>query len=430
MADDTNMPVTALRPFVGALSSAALIAGMAGGIASPASGAEVEKYALPDDGVFQIEGGGWGHGRGMSQWGAYQAAVEGRSFTEILEFYYPGTDLKKLSGSKVRVLLASDTGRNVIVHAVPGLTARFVESSVNRDVELAKVPTRCTKAPTRWRARAVRTGVRLMAYCKRWVTVVPGKRVEGGRITFEVPGGIVGTQTRQVRRGYRGAVTADRLGARTLRAINTLPMDTYLRPVVAAEVSPSWPAESLRAQAVAARSYSAHEALGRAGQAFDVYDSVRSQAYPGAVWYNRQWRVIRDREHALTNRAIKDTKAIHVTAAGKPALTQFSSSNGGATAWSPLSYMPVAVDGWDSRATPNSRRSWTDTVSAASLRARYPSAGAIRAIRILEREGAGAWGGRVSTLQIVGAKRSYTLTSDSSIRAALGVYSSFLTIKN
>ena len=66
-------------------------------------------------------------------------------------------------------------------------------------------------------------------------------------------------------------------------------------------------------------------------------------------------------------------------------------------------------------------------MSASALRARYPSAGAIQAIRVLAREGAGSWGGRVSKLEVVGANRSYTLTSDSSIRAALGVNSSFLT---
>ncbi len=363
----------------------------------------------------------------MSQWGAYQAAVEGRSFTEILDFYYPSTDLTTLSGSKVRVLLASDTGRNVVVRAVPGLRAKFTEASGRRVVKVATEPTRCSTPPTRWRARAVNKGVRLMAYCMRWVTVVPGKRIVGGRITFKVPGGLVGTQNGQVRRGYRGAVIVDRLGARTLRVINRLPMDTYLRPVVAAEVSPSWPVEALRAQAVAARSYAAHEAMRRAGQAFQVYDSVRSQAYPGAVWYDSRWQVVRDREHPRTDQAISSTRAIHVTSNGKPALTQFGSSNGGATAASPLPYMLATVDGWDRRATPNSRRSWTDTVSASALRARYPSAGAIREIRVLAREGAGSWGGRVSKLEIVGANRSYTLTSDSAIRAALGVHSSFLT---
>ena len=190
------MRVTALRPFVGALTSAALIAGTAGAIAAPASGAAIEEYAMPGDGIIRIQGGGWGHGRGMSQWGAYQAALEGRSFAEILDFYYPGTARTELPGSTVRVLLATDTGRNVVVRAAPGLTASFTASSVDRVVELATEPTRCTTAPTRWRARAVRKGVRLMAYCKRWVTVVPGKLIESGRITFEVPGGIVGTQSR------------------------------------------------------------------------------------------------------------------------------------------------------------------------------------------------------------------------------------------
>ena len=94
-------------------------------------------------------------------------------------------------------------------------------------------------------------------------------------------------------------------------------MEQYLRPVVAAEVSPSWPVEALRAQAVAARSYAAHEALGRAAKAFDVYDSTRSQAYPGAVCYDSAWRVIRTREHASTDAAIADTAGLQVTVGGR-----------------------------------------------------------------------------------------------------------------
>jgi SpoIID/LytB domain protein len=205
-------------------------------------------------------------------------------------------------------------------------------------------------------------------------------------------------------------------------------MEDYLRPVVAAEVSPSWPVEALRAQAVAARSYAAHEALGRSAWRFDVYDSVRSQAYPGAVSYDSRWQVIRWREDPRTDSAVAATAGIQLTTPdGRPALAQFGASNGGATAASPLPYMVVAADPWDSRCTRNPRLAWTDSVTIAALAARYPSAGPITAIEVLAREGAGPWGGRISALRIVGERRSYTLATDSAIRSALGTNSSMVT---
>ncbi len=46
---------------------------------------------------FVVSGSGFGHGIGMSQYGAYQQSKEGRNFEQILSFYYPGTDLVKES---------------------------------------------------------------------------------------------------------------------------------------------------------------------------------------------------------------------------------------------------------------------------------------------------------------------------------------------
>jgi len=264
----------------------------------------------------------------------------------------------------------------------------------------------------------------LAAYCGKWRKV---DRVVGGTAEFAAPDGLVGTQNGSVRRGYRGTVTAIRTGSRSVQVVNTVPMEQYLRPVVAAEVSASWPVQALRAQAVAARSYAAHGAQGRAKKSFDVYDSTRSQAYPGAVWYNSSWRVIRTREHPTTDAAIADTAGLHLTHGGKPALTQFSSSNGGVTAASPLTYMRVTADPWDAAEKKNPRLSWTDTVTAAQLRARCRGAGDISAVRVLAREGAGPWGGRISRMEIVGTDRTCTLATDSAIRASLGVNSSVLT---
>src|SRR5262245_31243033 len=56
--------------------------------------------------VFVLTGGGFGHGVGMAQYGAFGQAQAGRSYEEILSFYYPGTELAKAPVASVRVLLA------------------------------------------------------------------------------------------------------------------------------------------------------------------------------------------------------------------------------------------------------------------------------------------------------------------------------------
>lgn len=411
----------ALACLTGQVGAAAAVRG----VDAPAS---VEQYATPADGVFRMVGAGWGHGRGMSQWGAHQAASEGRTHAEILAFYYPGTMLAPSAPTAVRVLLASDTGRDLVVAASQGLTATHGPAAAAVSTVLAPRPAGCATDATLWRARAHTRGMSLDAYCRGWRTVVPTSALPvGSTIALEVPGGLVATRNGVVRKGYRGQVVASRIGSRALRVVNVVPMEQYLRAVVPAEVSPSWPVEALRAQAIAARTYAAHEMLGRAAGAFDVYDTTRSQVYPGAVAYGSAWQVVRSREDPRTDAAIADTAGLVVTAGTKPALTQFSSSNGGATAGTFLPYMVGAVDEWDARAQRNPRLTWTDSVSAASLARRYPRAGRIVGVHVVAREGVGQWGGRIARLRIVGSARSYTLTTDSAIRAALGVNSSYLT---
>jgi len=47
-------------------------------------------------GEIIFKGRGWGHGVGMCQWGARGMALLGYNYREILKFYYPGTEIKKL----------------------------------------------------------------------------------------------------------------------------------------------------------------------------------------------------------------------------------------------------------------------------------------------------------------------------------------------
>jgi hypothetical protein len=227
------MRVPALRPKAGVLAVVASLAATTLGLVAPASAVEPEVYPVPADGVLRMQGSGWGHGRGMSQWGAYQAAATGVLHPQILSFYYPGTALAPMPDALVRVLLASDTGRDLVVRATPGLT---VTQAGGDPIQLPVTPSGCASEASRWRVRASGSGMTLAVYCGRWRTV---DKVAGNTLEFAGPDGLVGTQNGSVRRGYRGTVTAIRTGSRSVQVVNTLPMELYLRQVVASEVSPS-----------------------------------------------------------------------------------------------------------------------------------------------------------------------------------------------
>jgi stage II sporulation protein D len=90
-------------------------------ISATAQAGPVEPRAAAD--TTTISGRGFGHGRGMSQYGAQGAAIAGKSVRQILDFYYPGTTTGKATGS-IRVRISADTTDGVRVGAVNGLSVR------------------------------------------------------------------------------------------------------------------------------------------------------------------------------------------------------------------------------------------------------------------------------------------------------------------
>jgi SpoIID/LytB domain protein len=109
-------------------------------------------------------------------------------------------------------------------------------------------------------------------------------------------------------------------GTSTVDGINELPLESYLRGVVASEVPSSWPIEAIKAQAVAARSYAAYRLHPTTGT-YDIYDDTRSQVYHGYLG-----------EKSAANAAIDATAGVVVkTTAGAIANTLFSSAAGGWT---------------------------------------------------------------------------------------------------
>jgi stage II sporulation protein D len=115
--------------------------------------------------------------------------------------------------------------------------------------------------------------------------------------------------------------------------VRKVPLETYVRGVVAAEMSPQWPLAALEAQAVASRTYAltAHAGEG----AFDVYADSRSQVYLGKAGETPQ-----------SNLAVKDTKGQVVTYAGRPAITYFFASSGGITESVQNAFPGAAPEPW------------------------------------------------------------------------------------
>ncbi|HYH34114.1 MAG TPA: hypothetical protein VD814_03065, partial [Nocardioides sp.] len=139
-------------------------------LAPPATAEEVEGAAARGDRTVTIRGHGYGHGRGLSQYGAQKAALEGRSHRRILGFYYPNTRLGRAGGS-IKVLLAGDTGNDLVVRDRSRLRVRSLGSG--RSWPLA------VRAAKQWRITptADRSGS-VIAYkdrrWQRWRTVAGG----------------------------------------------------------------------------------------------------------------------------------------------------------------------------------------------------------------------------------------------------------------
>jgi stage II sporulation protein D len=263
--------------------------------------------------TFAITGRGWGHGVGMSQYGALGFAQRGYGYARIVAHYYPGTKLGRAPVARVRVLLADDR-RSLTVSSDGAFRLR---DAAGQQYELP-------------------AGAKLLGPGLR-VNVGGGKpRVLPGPLTFSpdlAPLRLDGKR-------YRGSFEVSTAGGR-LRVVNSLALEAYLYGVVPDEVPHHWPAEALKAQAVVARSYAL--AVRKSGP-FDLYADVRSQVYNGI-----------DAEEPQATAAVNATAGQVLLFGGKVATTFFFSTSGGRTAaiadvWnaSPTPYLVSVPDPYDS----------------------------------------------------------------------------------
>jgi SpoIID/LytB domain protein len=365
---------------------------------------KVETYPTSGSVAITITGHGFGHGHGLSQYGAQGAALQGLTWQQIDEFYYPGTTWGPVTG-RIRVLITADTGRDVQVAAARGLKVTSLER--RRTWRLPPLPAR------KWRLVAQGDDTLVQSTRGgRWRTWrrVPGEAEFSsvtGRLTLVLPG---------ERRDYRGALqsVAPRTGARR-ETVNRLGMEAYLRGVVPEEVPPLWEPAAVSAQSVAARTYAAFERSHPAAPHYDLCDTTQCQVYGGV-----------DVEHPAADAAIAATAGQGLFHEGRPAFTQFSASNGGFSSAGSMPYLVAQADPYDGVANPT-YSTWSRTVDDAQIERQWPAVGDLAAIEVTTRDGNGDWGGRVVDMAFVGTNGTRVSVDGDTFRSALGLPSSWFT---
>jgi len=382
-----------------------------------------EVWPTPVSGSFVLAGQGYGHGRGLSQWGAYGAATRGLDHQAVLDFYYPGTERVVQAGAPIRVWIKADSDSETRVDAASGLRAST--GGVSRTL-----PTSDPMGTLRgWRVRRDAAGllVQYLDALGRWRPYdLTGTGRSASPVTFTRSGGLVRLVLPDgTRREYRGGIRAVASGASPgLRSVVVLPMEDYLRSVVPAEMPSSWPAAALRAQAVAARTYASYErrAAGPSA-AHDTCDDTACQVFRGTAAYRPDGSLLARYEAPATDQAVTATAHQVRHHAGVPAFTQFSAANGGWTVAGARPYLVAKEDPYDG-VVAGTAHAWRTTVSAATMRARWPTVGAVTAVLVPERDGRGRWGGRTGTVVVRGTAGSVTVTPEQ-FRRALGLKSTW-----
>jgi stage II sporulation protein D len=341
---------------------------------------------------FTIRGAGFGHGVGMSQYGAMGYATHGWDYKAILAHYYSGTELGVLNDDRdVRVLLQSTGG-----------SASFSGASRGAGRTLSPAKT--------YRARGRAGGqVQLLSPSGRSLgTVAAPLRVTGpGLLTLNGRAGNGRTNGT-----YRGALEFRGGTFGGINAINALPVDDYVKGVIPLESPASWPIEALKAQAVAARTYALTTSKG--GDGFEQYPDTRSQVYGGA-----------GAEQPSTNEAADATAGQLVTYDGTPVPTYFFSTSGGRTedventtlGTEPKQWLKSVEDKYDD-VSPKHR--W------GPIRMGYRSAGSklrglvkgrFKGIKVVQRGSSP----RVVAADIIGS-RGRTRVNGATLRARFGLY--------
>jgi stage II sporulation protein D len=355
------------RPPTGELAAGGSSPG-ATGCPAPGGMAVAPVSAVSGKGIV-IQGHGWGHGLGMSQYGAQGAARLGCTRTQILAAYYAGTRLARsamtapvelaLLGAARRSTVNAET--SAVTWAAAGRTVtqpRFstwtVTTSAGRTTLTSSTGARVLQVAAGGTLQARHTGavVRLRSFTSASSSALSAAdlRLRWGTVTFTAS-------------SASAAVSETITGDTRASAV-----DRYLWGL--GEMPASWPREALRAQADAARTYLTH-AYDSRKRRYVIGVTTAAQAYRGADQEEVDSRVGKPWHSAVT--ATHDE--VIVDSRGRPIWALYSSSDGGRAESRAYVYGSQAGYGYligvdDSRwdlASDNPRRSWVKVLDPADL---------------------------------------------------------------
>src|SRR3954470_18185778 len=350
---------------------------------------------------YVSDGRGFGHGVGMSQYGAYGYALrEGRDFRFILAHYYTGTDVGAAPRSRIRVLLRETRSPKLC-----GATRLVAAGGRRLELRDTRVYRLTARGANRLRVVDLSNG-------RTRASVGAPVRVTGGTsvcVRGKADNGVAGG-------AYRGGIVLSRDGSRVM-VVNDLSLELYLLGVVASEMPASWPGEALKAQAVVARSYALR---GRSpDRPVDLYADVRSQVYRGIAG-----------EAPTTTAAVRATRRLVVRYGVEIAQTFFHSTSGGRTAANeegfggglPIPYLRPVDDPYDDL-SPVHTWSVTFTDKDAQKKLEEVLEGDLDDLTV----SATTPTGRVATVDVAGSDAT-TQASGLTIRRLLGLRSTWFTI--
>jgi SpoIID/LytB domain protein len=354
---------------------------------------------------FTITGAGFGHGVGMSQYGAQGMGLDGFNATQILTHYYPGTTVSPFAftSNAIRVGILQDRAFVAIRgENVPGQTtggAFNIKVDANTiGVASGSVAT-FTTVNGLTQVSASGQVVSGTTVTLTWVNADTVMHVKSG-VDAASAVAALGTATciaNACSSRYKYGTLELTSGAYDdavvdLVVVNTLRLsDEYLYGL--GEVPSSWTEAAMQAQAIAGRSYALRKTATRSGCNCQIYSSTLDQAFVG---YSKEIATSGNRWVQAVNATIVDVNnAFVVNYNGSPISTFYSSSTGGKSqpsseVWgSALPYLVSVEDRWsqDPRVT-NPNSAWTDSIDQASLvaalRAQGVAVADVAAITVVE----------------------------------------------
>ena len=396
-----------------------------------APSALVQAEPLPPLGVV-IRGHGNGHGRGLSQYGSLGWATKlGSSWQDILNFYYGGggrvlttlteADATAAPGGIMSIRLETLDARSTAVISdnitaswsgaagtYGGLVARMVSNNV---YDVYGIATATCAANTNNPAGFTLIGDNVAG-------PIDFVSANGSNVAAIAPTDLLGVceppsttyKTGRIRY-YRGSIRAliDILGNR--RTVNLLNTESYLRGVVPRESPAGWGdmagglgMNALRAQSVAARSYSLSEARYTYAKTCDTQDC---QVYGGAGLRTVGSKTASVIEDKRTDLAIAETAGYVIKDSRNTIMrTEFTSSNGGRTAGGQF---PAQIDNGDIAADA-ALQSWSRLLSASDVQKAFPSIGVFTSMTTSHDGLGGDWNGYTTSVVITGTAGSVTRT--------------------